>query len=281
MQNPTNVDRGTEYEKFVQEVYQAIIKADGVENVDVKHNIQLEGNSGCKHQIDIYWEFKIAGQLYRTAIECKSFNQSVPIGRVRDFYGVLVDVPGLIGVFATLKDYQKGAKRFAAHYGISLKELREPNEEDWKGRIKNISLDFSLVLPAITKFEPRITEEFLASIPEGEEVRISHSFLSNEQIIFEGSGSPVSTYDQIWQSLPTDGLEGTGFKHFIPFPEHTFGSGEQSIDIEGVDLTYDVTIDKEKHTLRGEVLAQAIIKDVASGELTFVGKDRQIHHPRG
>lgn len=280
MQNPTNVERGTEYEKFVQEVYQAIIEAEGVENVDVKHNIQLEGNSGCKHQIDVYWEFKLAGQLYRTAIECKSFNQSVPIGRVRDFYGVLVDVPGLIGVFATLEGYQKGAKRFAAHYGISLKELRKPTEEDWSGRIKNINLNFIVASPVITKFEPRVSDTFLASIPE-EGVRISHGFPSNEPIIFDRSGLPVSTYDQISQNLPTDSLEGTGFKHFVPFPEHTFRIGEHSIDIEGVDLTYNVTIDNETHTMRGKELAQAIIKDVASGELTFVGKDNQVHHPRG
>jgi hypothetical protein len=280
MLNATNVERGTEYELFVQAVYQALVNADGVENVEVRHNIEIKGNSGCNHQIDVYWEFLLAGHLYRTAIECKAFNQTVTVGRIRDFYGVLVDVPGLIGVFATLMGYQSGAKLFADHYGISLKELRKPTEKDWKGRVKDIHLSFHMVSPTITKFAPRVSAEFLASIPEGEELRFSGGFMTDEPIIFDRSGSPVSTYEGLRQGLPADGGAGMGFNHFVSFPDHVLEIGGRRIDIEGVDLTYDVAVDEEKIVLRGEELAQAIIKDVASGELTFVGKDNRVHHPR-
>jgi hypothetical protein len=276
----THVERGTEYERFVQAIYQALVNAEGVQNVDVKHNIELRGNSGCDHQIDVYWEFRMAGQLYRTAIECKAFNNSVPVGRVRDFYGVLVDVPGLIGVFATLVGYQSGAKLFARHYGISLKELREPTEEDWKGRVKDIHLNIRVVLPEITDFAPLVSPAFLASIPEGEDVRISCGSMSNEPIIFDRSGTPAATYEELRLSLPTDVGAGTGFTHFAPFPDHVFRVEGQSIDIEGVDLTYDVSVDEEQTIVRGEDFAQAIIKDVASGDLTFVDNDNRVHRPR-
>ncbi len=97
----SNVAKGTEYELFVRGVYEAVLKAEGVESIKEKHDIKLVGKSGCEHQIDVYWEFKIAGQTYRTAIECKAFNSDVAIGRIRDFYGVLADVPNLNGIFVT------------------------------------------------------------------------------------------------------------------------------------------------------------------------------------
>jgi predicted helicase len=168
MADVTNVEKGTEYEQFVQDVYQAIVSAEGVENIKVEHNIQLEGNSGCEHQIDVYWEFRLAGQTYKTAIECKAYNQSVSIGKIRDFYGVLVDVPGLTGIFATLVGYQSGAKKYAEHYGISLKELREPTDADWQGRVQDINLNLHVVKVQVKSFQPRVAPAFLATLKADE-----------------------------------------------------------------------------------------------------------------
>lgn len=58
-----------EYEKFTQEVYQTLVNTDVVNTTNVKHNIQLVGKSGQAHQIDVYWEYKIAGIVQRVAIE--------------------------------------------------------------------------------------------------------------------------------------------------------------------------------------------------------------------
>lgn len=55
----------------------------------VQHNVKLKDKSGCEHQIDVYWEYEIAGNKHRVAIECKNYNSLVPIGKVRDFKGVL------------------------------------------------------------------------------------------------------------------------------------------------------------------------------------------------
>ncbi|MBC7987534.1 MAG: restriction endonuclease [Sphingomonadaceae bacterium] len=276
----THVERGTEYERFVQAIYQALLDAEGVENVDVKHNIKIQGNSGCDHQIDVYWEFRMAGQTYKTAVECKAFDKSVPVGRIRDFYGVLVDIPNLIGVFATMVGYQRGAKMFAKQHGISLKELRAPTDKDWKGRVKDIRLTLRAVVPTITDFAPRVSAAFLASIPDGEEVRITSGFKSDEPIIFDRSGTPAATYEELRQSLPSDSKATKGLKHFAPFPDHVFWIGRKSIDIDGVDMTYDVSVTENHTIIRGEDFAQAIIKDVASGELTIVDKDKQVRRPR-
>ena len=60
-----------EYEKFTQEIYQELVNADVVKSTKVKHNIKILGKSGQKHQIDVYWEYEIAGVLHKVAVECK------------------------------------------------------------------------------------------------------------------------------------------------------------------------------------------------------------------
>ena len=81
-----------EYEKFAQEVYQELVNADVVKSTEVRHDIKILGKSGQKHQIDVYWEYEIAGVLHKVAIECKNYNKPVPVSKVRDFYGVLSDL---------------------------------------------------------------------------------------------------------------------------------------------------------------------------------------------
>ena len=116
-----------EYEKITQEIYQELVNADVLKTTDVQHNIKLKGRSGQEHQIDVYWEYEIAGTKQKVAIECKNYNKTVGIGKVRDFYGVLYDLNNVAGIMVTKIGYQKGAKEYASEYGISLKELRAPN----------------------------------------------------------------------------------------------------------------------------------------------------------
>ena len=116
----------TEYEIFAQEVYQLLLDAGKPRGAKVKHDIKLMGESGCEHQIDVYWEYKLDGKIHRVAIECKNYSSSVPVGKVRDFFGVLHDLGDMRGIMVSKKGFQEGAKKFAEQYGISLHELREP-----------------------------------------------------------------------------------------------------------------------------------------------------------
>lgn len=276
----SNVARGTQYENFVHGIYQALLTADGVDNIDVRHNITMRGNSGCDHQIDVYWEFQLAGQRYKTAIECKSFDKPINVGRVRDFYGVLVDVPGLIGVFATEVGYQRGAKLFADHYGIALKEIRVPADADWEGRVRKIHLRAHMVMPTIFSFDLRPTQAFRATLKPGEEQTLELNFSSHDPIIFDTAGNAVSSYENIRGSLPHQMKSETGLRHFAPFPNHVFRTSTVEMEIDGVDIGYDVVVDIEESTIDGDELAKAIIKDVASGALTFVDKNGSIKQPR-
>jgi len=274
MSNDSNVKKGTEYEQFVQTVYQSILVAEGVENIVVQHNIELTGRSGCTHQMDVYWEFRLAGQVYRTAIECKAFDQDVPIGRVRDFHGVLVDVPGLNGVVATLVGYQSGAKRYAKYYGISLQEIRVPNDSDWDGRMRDIHVTIHIVNPRITTFNPRISAAFRSKMSPGESLQLQHSGLAQDPIIFDRAGNAKLSYEELRRSLPAGLSPVIGRTHFVDLAGHVLRINGVDIDIDGIDVVYDVDVNTVVAATLGQELIRAVIKDVESGEIKFIPKDR-------
>lgn len=103
-----------EYEKFTQEIYQELVNADVVKRTKVKHNIKILGKSVQKHQIDVYWEYEIAGVLHKVAVECKNYKKPIPISKVRDFYGVLSNLDNVSGIIVTKIGYQERAKKLAA-----------------------------------------------------------------------------------------------------------------------------------------------------------------------
>lgn len=125
----------TEFELFTQRIFDRLLNNNILKPINVQHNVKLIGKSGCEHQIDVYWEYEMNKTIHKVAIECKDYNSMVPIGKVRDFYGVLSDLDGVNGIMVSSKGFQTGAKKFAEHYGISLKSLRAPEKNEPIGSI--------------------------------------------------------------------------------------------------------------------------------------------------
>ncbi len=128
MINQDAMNPNIDYEIFTQEIYQELLNANmgNIKTIHVQHNVKLKGKSGQEHQIDVFWEYELAGIKQKVAIECKNYKTPVPIGKVRDFSGVISDLNNVCGIIVTKEGYQKGAIEYAKHYGILLKELRIP-----------------------------------------------------------------------------------------------------------------------------------------------------------
>ena len=123
MVKASSVKTGTAYEKFVTRLMQTIVNdavAKGITPIVVEHNPKPRklGRSGCRHQLDVYYEVEFAGETFSVAIECKKFKTSVSIGRVRDFWDALQDINISKGKMYAAKGFQSGALKFAAYYGI-------------------------------------------------------------------------------------------------------------------------------------------------------------------
>lgn len=281
----------TEYEKFAQEIYQGLVNADVVKTTDVKHNVKLVGKSGQAHQIDVYWEYEIAGVKHKVAIECKNYNNAVSVGKVRDFYGVLADLNNTAGIMVTKVGYQEGAKDYASHYGISLKELRTPNREEgiigemelnldigirhclflvddeWA---KANNLDFSQYRNFLDSMSSFCRPRSNPSIVWTNATHIPLETIPNAKIRDE-KGRVIATFDKLERNLPESFDSGSDRTFY--FQDAYVDTHWGPMKIKEVKYAQE----KEKQTTVFSIDAQefikAVLKDALSGEIRLIVKD--------
>lgn len=110
---------GKEYEELIKYVYEELSHYSG-KDIKIQKDIKILGKSGCKHQIDVYYEFEINGITHKVVIECKDHKNRVEKQLIEAFKGTLDDIGGCIGIFASRNGFQKGALDFAKYYNIEL-----------------------------------------------------------------------------------------------------------------------------------------------------------------
>jgi hypothetical protein len=264
----------TEYEKLVQGIYQSLHDVEGIHTIKVEHNQQLEGKSGCRHQIDVYWEFKIVGEIHRVAIECKNYSKAISIGKVRDFFGVLHDIGNIKGIMTTKIGYQSGTKKFADYYGISLKEIRLPNKIDFQGKLKTLKIDIQSLLVDVKKCSIDYDSNWLL---ENDKVRESNELVStniegqqNKIFIYDSLGKIITDFHEMIERLPREVKEKTDKEYTYNFEDGFIDTKEWGrIKIKKVWFNYDIRSIKDRVVLEGEEIAKAILKDVKTGDIQF------------
>lgn len=106
-----------ELEEHIQRVYQILINLKG-DNTVVARNVFISGRDGAAYQIDVYYEFTLAGIQHRVAIECKNSKRPVERNDVIAFKGKIDDCLGVMGVIIATNGFQEGAKKYANDNGI-------------------------------------------------------------------------------------------------------------------------------------------------------------------
>jgi hypothetical protein len=132
-------DISTEYELLVHDIHAALVSNDCVENVNVLHNVKIKGRSGATHQIDVYWEFKVAGVKYKTCIECKHYSRRIQKSHVASLIAILDDIGNATGIFATTVGYQSGAVLLAKERGVRLVTVNH--------LLKSINITSNFIIP--------------------------------------------------------------------------------------------------------------------------------------
>lgn len=276
------MNHNTDYERFTQEIYQQLVNLDVVRTTKVQHDVKLEGRSGQKHQIDVYWEYVVAGNKHRVAIECKNYNTLVPIGKVRDFKGVLDDLNGVNGIMVTKVGYQEGAKKYAQEYGISLKELRTPRYgETIIGEIENhIHYEVRYTLFQvdeawaekngfdIERYRKRLSLLFTSRT----ELWNSMPFIYIERkddILRDEKGRVVASLKELEKQIRDHPTED--FPFVFPF-EDAYLYSRYLGPVKVCAVKYDYNIHDQQQTIALDAgdLVKAILKDAQSNETDFV-----------
>lgn len=118
------VGDGAALEDHVQRVYQTLLNLE-LENAVVGRGVNIRSSKGSIFQIDVYYEFEIAGVRHRVAIECKNWSRAVDRDEVLPFAMKIHDCPGVVGVFVSANGYQSGAVECAEQNGLSLLTVEE------------------------------------------------------------------------------------------------------------------------------------------------------------
>ena len=272
-----------EYEKFTQEIYQELVNADVLKTTCVQHNVKLKGRSGQEHQIDVYWEYEIAGTKQKVAIECKNYNKTVGIAKVRDFYGVLCDLNNVAGIMVTKVGYQKGAKEYASEYGISLKELRTPNlGEAIIGEVEmnfNISVRRCLFLVdadyaetdkfSVYQYKRRL--DFMRIDRTSRWINATHIPLELiDRNIINSNGTTITTLEKIEKELPKDSDSDIVFKYEDAYVNTRWGK----IKINEIKYEYEYKNEKKIIAIDAQDFVKAILKDALNGEIRMIANNK-------
>ena len=271
----------TEFELFTRHVYQKLVNNDVLKPTLVKHNVKLKGKSGCEHQIDVYWEYEIAGSLHRVAIECKNYNSPVEIGNVRDFKGVLDDLNNVNGIMVSAQGYQSGAKKYAEQYGILLKELRTPNWRDTVGElvirfhseIRHCLFLIDEEIAAQKGFDLQRYREFRASMGFDDADRCRNAthlpLTTKDSIIRNAKGKRITTLDELEKQLPDNPKPNSSF--VFPFEDAWMETPHWGLlKIHEVKYEYESEDTERVIGIAANMFVEAILKDAISGEIQYV-----------
>lgn len=281
------MDQNTEYEKFTQEVYESLSHPTGLNTKEIKHNIKLTGKSGQSHQIDVYWVYELNEKEYKVAIECKNYNKNVPIGTVRDFFGVLYDLDNVAGIMVTKKGYQEGAKKYASYYGININELRTPNkgeaiigeieinidcrrrsrlfliDNEWA---KENNIDYSRYLNSLDSLNSLSWPPQKAKISWTNATHIPLNTTPNTRVIDE-KGYTIISFDKLESELTPDS-DNTFY-----FDNAYVETNDGKIKIKEIKYAYQQTQQITIYSIDAHEFTKALIKDALSGEVKLIPKD--------
>lgn len=144
----TNLD-WKKYESITRYIYETLGKESGVKIEGFGNNCKVKGKSGVNHQIDVLTQHSDGIHIYKTAIECKYWNDKINKDIVMKVSEIIEDAGINKGVIVSKNGFTPDGISFAKHRNIGLVELREIEEKDWEGRAKIFDIKSWVLRPEI------------------------------------------------------------------------------------------------------------------------------------
>jgi hypothetical protein len=252
------------YEILTKEIHEALLRNDGVENINVRHDVKIKGKSGATHQIDVYWEFRLACVKYKTCIECKQLNSTVKKMHVASFAAILDDIGNATGIFATTIGFQKGAVQLAQQKGIRLVLVNS--------LIKAVNITY-----LVNKSDTYITDVKYDMKQAKEKLReqglnqFSHQvFWQKETMFFDENGNSLMTLDTLIKqfALSREGVIAPDNVYDLT-PVGLFRI--KSISYKNVEINYQV-----KDEIIANDVSKAVMEDFLENRLFYLNDDASI-----
>ena len=112
--------KGDDFEKVVEDICKHLSMKERI-NAKVQMKVQMPGDDGATHEIDVLYSFEHFGVYYQVAIECKNWKNRINIGELRNFDYKLNHIGGINGIFISAEsEFQEGACKVSEYNGIKL-----------------------------------------------------------------------------------------------------------------------------------------------------------------
>ena len=112
--------KGDDFEKVVEGICKQLSMKERI-NAKVQMKVQMPGDDGATHEIDVLYSFEHFGVDYQVAIECKNWKKSIKIIELRNFDYKLNHIGGINGIFISAEsEFQDGARKVAEYKILEL-----------------------------------------------------------------------------------------------------------------------------------------------------------------
>jgi Restriction endonuclease len=256
---------GTRYERLAAVVFKCLEQSG-----TVIHDLKLVGDSGVSHQIDIIIERD--GKQQRTILECKDFDISgdkVGLGIIRDFYGVIADINPDDAYVVTCNGFTSDAELYANSKHIGLVILREFQESDWVGRIRQINIQ---IIPVVTS-QPKVELEFKQ---DQDWEKISHDlqttgfmlngFSPSHPVFLNTPEGRFQAHDFVQRNMKFSVNTPPGIvKHDIDVSNTTFEIADLgSVELKRFKISYEVIHGEENIEIGGDRIAKLLVQGIGA-----------------
>ena len=137
------------YEAITKYIYETLGQKSGVKIECFGGNCKVTGKSEVNHQIDVLTSHSDGIHIYRTAIECKYWNEKINKDIIMKVSEIIEDAGVHKGVIVSRRGFTEDGISFAKYKNIGLVELREVEEKDFDGKPRVFDIKSWLVRPEI------------------------------------------------------------------------------------------------------------------------------------
>lgn len=175
------------YEELVKDIYEQLGSNGGVKILGHGNDCKYKGKSGVEHQIDVLTSHSDGLHTYITDIECKYWEEHINKDIVMKVDSIVKDCNFSKGIIVSKRGFTPDAIAYAKHIGVGLVELREMTDEDWKGRIRKMVINYIVQYPELTSVHIEIEDNSVSEVKK-------ESIIANIQqvIIYDRSTGPTT-----------------------------------------------------------------------------------------
>ena len=296
----TTAMKGRDYELVTRGIFQQLLNQESIPNILVEHDCVKQGIK-TKHQIDVYWEFKLGGITYRNVVQAKNWAKRVDKSAVLKLEAVLRDLPGQPrGIIVTAQGYQKGALEVANSCGIKIYVLQQEappphivlNYTGWmryaiKGYKKTASgeplglvVETELVNPEFSNLlfqaDPASVRDNGATLAAMSQLQV----LPHELELYDAEPRFLRTLRDIYVDFAKEihGRGETNARQTYSFDSPTFlklPSTSSVVKITSLSVEVTLKIEHQERLWKCENVVMFILKDLEDGKTLQIAQVRQ------